>query len=59
MKIFNIITVLVLAISFNLSAQNGQVVDDFIYTNKKQTEKKVSSSFFIMLEDFNSLIPPR
>lgn len=42
-KFKSIILILVLAISFNLSAQNGQVVDDFIYTNKKQTEKKVSS----------------
>lgn len=43
-KFKSIILILVLAISFNLSAQNGQVVDDFIYTNKKQTEKKVSST---------------
>ena len=42
-KIKSIILILALAISFNLSAQNGMVVDDFIYTNKKQTEKKVSS----------------
>lgn len=44
MKVLQIITALALAISFNLSAQNGQVVDDFIYTNKKQTEKKVNST---------------
>ncbi len=45
MKKFKSITlILALAISFNLSAQNGQVVDDFIYTGKKQTEKKVNST---------------
>lgn len=45
MKKFKSITlILALAISFNLSAQNGAVVDDFIYTNKKQTEKKVNSN---------------
>lgn len=43
-KIKSITLILALAISFNLSAQNGIVVDDFIYTNKKQTEKKVSST---------------
>jgi uncharacterized protein (TIGR02231 family) len=42
-KIKSIILILALATSFNLSAQNGIVVDDFIYTNKKQTEKKVNS----------------
>lgn len=43
-KINSITLILVLAISFNLSAQNGNVVDDFIYTNKKQTEKKANST---------------
>lgn len=43
-KINSITLILVLATSFNLSAQNGVVVDDFIYTNKKQTEKKANST---------------
>jgi uncharacterized protein (TIGR02231 family) len=43
-KINSITLILVLATSFNLSAQNGVVVDDFINTNKKQTEKKANST---------------
>jgi len=43
MKKLKLITILAFAISFNLSAQNGIVVDDFIYTNKKSIERKVSS----------------
>ncbi len=43
MKKIKLIIILAFAISFNLSAQNGIVVDDFIYTNKKSIERKVSS----------------
>ncbi len=43
MKKIKLIIILAFAISFNLSAQNGIVVDDFIYTNKKPIERKVSS----------------
>jgi uncharacterized protein (TIGR02231 family) len=43
MKIFYSTFLLALAISFNLSAQNGVVVDDFIYNNTKPIERKVSS----------------
>lgn len=42
-KINSITLLLALAISFNLSAQNGVVVDDFIYNNTKPIERKVSS----------------
>ncbi len=43
MKKIKLIIILAFAISFNLSAQNGIVVNDFIYTNKKSIERKVSS----------------
>jgi septum formation inhibitor MinC len=43
MKKIKLIIILAFAISFNLSAQNGIEVDDFIYTNKKPIERKVSS----------------
>ncbi len=43
MKIFYSTFILALAISFNLSAQNGGVYDDFIYNNTKPIERKVSS----------------
>ena len=43
MKKIKLIIILAFAISFNLSAQSGIVVDDFIYTNKKPIERKVSS----------------
>jgi uncharacterized protein (TIGR02231 family) len=43
MKIFYSTLILALAISINLSAQNGVVVDDFIYNNTKPIERKVSS----------------
>lgn len=42
-KIKSITFILALAISFNLSAQNGGVYDDFIYNNTKPIERKVSS----------------
>lgn len=44
MKTLKSITLLLaIAISFNLSAQNGGVYDDFIYNNTKPIERKVSS----------------
>lgn len=43
MKIFYSTLILSLAISFNLSAQNAGVYDDFIYNNIKPIERKVSS----------------
>jgi uncharacterized protein (TIGR02231 family) len=44
MKNLNSITlILAIAISFNLSAQNAGVYDDFIYNNTKPIERKVSS----------------
>ena len=43
MKKIKLIIIIAFAISFNLSAQNGIVVDDFIYTNKKPIDRKVSS----------------
>ena len=42
-KINSITLLLAIAISFNLSAQNGGVYDDFIYNNTKPIERKVSS----------------
>lgn len=42
-KINSITLLLALAISFNLSAQNGGVYDDFIYNNTKPIERKVTS----------------
>jgi len=42
-KIKSITFILALAISINLSAQNGVVYDDFIYNNTKPIERKVSS----------------
>ena len=42
-KIKSITLLLAIAISFNLSAQNGGVYDDFIYNNTKPIERKVSS----------------
>lgn len=43
MKTLKSITVLAIAISFNLSAQNAGVYDDFIYNNTVPIERKVSS----------------
>lgn len=43
MKIFYSTIILTIAISFNLSAQNAGVYDDFIYNNTKPIERKVSS----------------
>jgi len=43
MKKLKSITVLTLAFSFNLSAQNAGVYDDFIYNNTKPIEQKISS----------------
>lgn len=43
MKIFYSTFLLAIAISINLSAQNGVVVDNFIYNNTKPIERKVSS----------------